>query len=259
MHPWPSLATALAAAGFALWLGIRRDDRRIAVIAVTILITQLSISSLNDWADRTRDAAAGRRKPLVIGHTPPAIALAMAILFAVLALPSALAFGVAAGMLLLLGLLAGWAYDLWLKPTRLSFLPFAVAFPLLPAWVGLVAQRSLAGFAPLLLAVALLAVAIHLSDSLPDLESDARSGTCSLPVSLGFDGSTRLAVVCLLLGGLVTVVGAASRLWLALLIAVIASLGVWFYRIIAARRPEYARWIAGAFAGAASLALLPRA
>src|SRR5436309_6916326 len=56
MHPWPSLATTLAAVLFALALGIRLSDPRLGAITVTVLMTQLSISTLNDWADRERDA-----------------------------------------------------------------------------------------------------------------------------------------------------------------------------------------------------------
>jgi len=72
-------------------------------------------------------------------------ALGLAVLFAVGTLPGALAFGASAAFVFFLGLAAGWAYDLGLKRTPLSFLPFAVAFPLLPIWVGLVAGRALPG------------------------------------------------------------------------------------------------------------------
>ena len=225
------------------------------LIAITILTTQFSISALNDWADRNRDAVAGRGKPLVIGHVPPSLALAFAILFALCVLPGLIAFGLPVGLVLLIGLAAGWVYDLWLSATPLSFLPFAIAFPLLPTWVGLIAGKPVLRFTWLIVAGALLAIAVHLADSLPDIASDAVAGSRNLAVTLGAERTTRAVVLFLLAGALVVV--------LALVWHAVAAVAVGVAALIAASlvagnraRPQQARWIAGAYAIVASLALI---
>jgi 4-hydroxybenzoate polyprenyltransferase len=254
----PSLATTVAALVFAWFLGIGIGDPRFAMIAVTVLMTQLSISALNDWADRERDAAAGRFRPIAMGRIPPTVALGVAIVCGLGALPGALGFGPTAGLVLAVGLAAGWAYDLWLKPTPLSFLPFAIAFPLLPTWVGLLAGRSLAAFSGLIVGGAFLAIAVHLADSLPDLAYDAAAGVRSLAVELGFERSIRGIVVTLLLGAFVFIASLESVPLIAVLVGVAALLTVSATIRSARHRPQQARWVVGAFALTAALALAAR-
>ena len=258
LHPWPSLATSIAALGFALVFGMRPSDARIAVIFITVLMTQLSISALNDWADRDRDAAAQRPRPVASGRIPPSVALGLAILFAIGVLPAALAFGSTAGIVLLVGLALAWAYDLWLKPTPLSFVPFAIAFPLLPIWVGLIAGRTLGQFAWLAAGGAFLAVAIHLADSLPDIASDAAVGVRNLAVMLGAERTILAIVVFLLAGALVVVVALVWRPLIAVPLGVAALITAAL--IVSSReRPQQARWVVGAYSIVASLALLAHA
>jgi 4-hydroxybenzoate polyprenyltransferase len=219
-------------------------------------MTQISISALNDWADRDRDAAAHRWRPVAMGRIRPSAALGLAFLFALGTLPGALGFGPIPGIVLAIGLAAGWAYDLWLKPTPLSFLPFAVAFPLLPTWVGLIAGRPPASFVWLIVGGAFLATAIHLADSLPDLASDASVGLRTLGVRLGMDGSIRAMVATLLCGALVGVVALTTAPLIAILVAVGAAIGAMSALQIARRRPERVRWIIGATAVLTTLALV---
>jgi 4-hydroxybenzoate polyprenyltransferase len=253
VHPWPSLGTAGAAVAFALLFRVPVGDARFLLIFVTVLMTQLSISALNDWADRARDAAAHRYRPVAMGRIAAPLALGLAIVFALGALPGALAYGTA-GILVLLGLGAGWAYDLWLKPTPLSFLPFAVAFPLLPTWVGLVAGRPLPSLAWLFCAGVPLATAIHLADSLPDLELDRAAELRTLAVQLGYQRALRATVVCLLLGSLILAATLFSAPAFAIVVVLAASLGTWALMRVAASRPQHARWIVASTALVAMLA-----
>jgi 4-hydroxybenzoate polyprenyltransferase len=242
VHPWPSLATAAAAVAFALLFRVPVGDARFGVIFVTVLMTQLSISALNDWADRARDATAHRFRPVAMGRIAAPLALGLAIVFALGALPGTLAYGMA-GILVVLGLAVGWAYDLWLKPTPFSFLPFAIAFPLLPTWVGLVAGRPLPSLVWLFIAGVPLATAIHLADSLPDLELDAAAGLRTLAVQLGFRRTVRVAVACLVLGSLLLVATLVLRPVLAILVVLIAVLGATALLRVAPSQPRQARWI----------------
>ena len=220
---------------------------RLLLIFLTILMSQLSISALNDWADRVPDGAAGRRRPVPLGLVSPATAMGLAVLFAFGTVPGLVAFGTIPGLVLLLGLASGWAYDLWLKPTALSFLPFAVAFPLLPTWVGLIGGRSLRDFLWVLIAGVFLATAIHLADSLPDISVDAASGQRTLAVRLGLQGTIIAIVTCLAIGGLVTIV-ATSRRSLLVGTLVFAALAATLWVVLGARWPQRIRWVAGGFA-----------
>jgi 4-hydroxybenzoate polyprenyltransferase len=217
-------------------------DARFSLIFVTVLMTQLSISALNDWADRARDAMAHRFRPVAMGRIAAPLALGLAIVFALGALPGTLAYGMA-GILVALGLAAGWAYDLWLKPTPLSFLPFAIAFPLLPTWVGLVAGRPLPSLVWLFIAGVPLATTIHLADSLPDLELDRAAGLRTLAGQLGFRRTVRVAVACLVLGSLLLVATFVSRPVLAILVVLVALLGATALLRVAPSQPQQARWI----------------
>jgi 4-hydroxybenzoate polyprenyltransferase len=241
---------------FAVALGIRWPDARLAGIFLTILLSQLSISALNDWADRDRDAAAHRPRPVAVGRIQPAVALGLAMVFALGSIPGALAFGPMAATVLLIGLLAGWAYDLWLKPTALSFLPFAVAFPLLPTWIGLVAGRSLSSLFWLIPAGAFLAAAIHLADSLPDITTDAGSGLRTLAVRLGSSRTIVAISGCIMVGGLIVLAAVAARPLLASVVAVAAVVATVVIFRAGSRRPEAIRWVTAGYGILAAISLI---
>lgn len=255
-HPWPSLATAAAAVGFALIFGIGLTDARLAAIFITVLLTQLAISALNDWADRDRDAIAGRWRPIAMERVAPQLAVAIAIACGIASLIGAALLGAFSAVLVLLGLVAGWLYDLWLKPTPFSFIPFAIAFPLLPTWVALLAGRPLRSLTPLLLAGALFAIAIHLADSLPDLASDAAGGLKTLAVQLGRERAIAAIVVCLMAGLVVVLAALRFQPVLALALFAAALIAVVAIAVMGGRRPGQARWMVSAFSLLAGLALM---
>jgi len=208
LHPIPSLLTTLAAVGFALIFGIGLSDARLWWIAAIMLLVQFSISALNEWADADLDRLAGRRRPIPLGLVSPGTALTVAVLCAVGAfLLSTLAqFGTVALLLVGIGLACGWAYDLRFKGTPLSFLPFAIAFPLMPFWIGLLAGRPASALGILFLGGSPLATAIHLADAIPDRDRDRAAGLRTLAVALGQPGAELVAVGLLLVGTMVSIV-----------------------------------------------------
>src|SRR5258708_37953945 len=115
-------------------------------------------------------------------------------------------FGTVALLLVGVGLACGWAYDLRLKGTPLSFLPFAIAFPLMPFWIGLVAGRPAGSLGVLFLGGSPLAIAIHLADAIPDRDRDRAAGLRTLAVRLGSPGAEMVAAG-LLLGWTVVSIG----------------------------------------------------
>lgn len=217
---------------------------RFYAIGAIILLTQISISALNDWADRVADIAARRWRPIAMGMITPRLAVSIAVLAAVGAILATLPFGLAATVTLIVGIAAGWAYDLWLKPTRFSFVPFAIAFPLLVAWVAMMAGRPVIQFAYLLAGGAVLAVGIHLADSLPDLELDRVAGLRSLAVLLGRDRTVETMLGCLFAGVMIASATLASRTLLFWGLALLAIAGTTIAGVLARRRPDAARWAA---------------
>ncbi|MFE7169740.1 UbiA family prenyltransferase [Streptomyces sp. NPDC057616] len=173
------LVTALAVAAHRGAVGT-------AAVAAAVLAGQLSVGWCNDAVDARRDTISGRRdKPVATGELPPRAAAAAAGTALGLCVPLSLLSGAAAGVAHLGMVAMGWAYNLVLKHTVLSPLPYAVAFGSLPAFVtlGLPSRSWPAWWA--VAAGALLGVGAHLVNALPDIEDDLGTGVRGLPQRLG--------------------------------------------------------------------------
>jgi 4-hydroxybenzoate polyprenyltransferase len=139
----------------------------------------------NDVFDRELDAATKRSKPLVSGAVslPAAIALALVLIAGAAALSATL--GTAGFTLAVLGMACGLAYDVRLKRTLLSALPFMIAIPVLPFWIWATLDEwdgVLWWLAPL---GALIGLSLHLANTLPDVADDAAHGVRGLAHALG--------------------------------------------------------------------------
>ncbi len=208
-HPGPTvavttLAVLLAVAG-------RIAPGGVAAVGVAVLAGQLSIGWSNDLLDLARDRRVNRRdKPIATGELPVnVVQVALVITLLVSAAASAVLGPAAGAVHLLLVVGSGWAYNVGLKRTAASFVPYAMAFGSLPAVVQLAGPA--AGLPPawLLTAGALLGVGVHLVNALPDLADDASTGVTGLPQRLGERRSRRLATVLLLAGTVAAVLGPA--------------------------------------------------
>jgi|GEM_PF-3204924 len=208
LHPIPSVLTTVAALGFAWIFGIGPRDPRFWSIGAVMLLVQFSISALNEWADADLDRRAGRQRPIPLGLVSRGVALTVAVVGAVGAFALCVLSNLGSLALLLVGLgtACGWAYDLWLKATPLSFIPFAIAFPLMPFWIGGLAGRPLMSLVVLFVGGSPLASAIHLADSIPDRDPDREAGLKTLAVALGKPAAEMAAAGLLLLGTLVSIV-----------------------------------------------------
>jgi 4-hydroxybenzoate polyprenyltransferase len=205
-HPEPTAAVTLMAAGLALTTG--RDARGVLLVAAAVLAGQLSIGWLNDAVDARRDAAVNRAdKPVAAGAVSVRTVGAAAAVAVVVCVPLSLASGLVAGAVHLVAVAAGWAYDLGLKSTALSVLPYAVAFGLLPVFVVLGLPGAVAPWW-LPTAGALLGAGAHFANVLPDLDDDAATGVRGLPHRLGARRS-RIAAAALLLAATVVLALAA--------------------------------------------------
>ncbi|WP_063794532.1 UbiA family prenyltransferase, partial [Kitasatospora sp. MBT63] len=196
-HPAPAAAVTLFATAFAAGCG--RGPAGCALTGAAVAAGQLSVGWSNDLIDHRRDLAARRRdKPLAAGELDPAVLRAAAGAALLVCVPLSLAAGAAAGAAHLAGVAAGWAYNLGLKRTVLSWAPYALAFGLLPAFVTLGLPGGPWPPPWLTAAAVLLGTGAHFANVLPDLADDLAAGVRGLPQRLGRAGAG--AVAALLLG-----------------------------------------------------------
>ena len=177
----------MIAVGLAFGLVAGRHDPRpgrLALLAGLLACNQYAAGALNDAVDAPADAAAGRGKPIQAGAISRRAVTVLAVAAGVASLGFGLALGPATFALAVAGLACAWGYDLWLKGTAASALPFAVAVPLVPLFGYGAAGR----FPPVLWWAwptgALLAVAVNLADSLPDVERDRATAVQGLLLEL---------------------------------------------------------------------------
>ncbi len=208
-HGGPALAVTGLAAALAFGTGLGQGRGTIVVAAV--LTSQLSIGWSNDLLDLDRDRTVGRTdKPLVGGEVRPGLIRALcAVALSATAVLGLLCGGPAAAAHLV-NTAAGWAYNLGLKATVWSWLPYAVAFGGLPAFVALAAQPAAWPPAWQVVAGALLGIGAHFLNVVPDLEDDERTGVRGLPQRLGNEASRGCAVALLALATAVIFVGARA-------------------------------------------------
>jgi protoheme IX farnesyltransferase len=195
----PDACVAVAVVAVLLGVAAGRGAGGLVLVGTAVLTGQLAIGWYNDYLDAGRDAAAGRTdKPVASGAVGRGTVGIAAIAAAVACVPLSLAVGVLPGVLHLVAVASALAYDVWLKATVASVLPYLLSFGLLPLFVVL----GLPGAHPpwwLPVAGALLGGGAHFANVLPDLAEDRAAGVLGLPHRLGATGS-RWAAVVLLLG-----------------------------------------------------------
>lgn len=210
-HPFPSTLDAMAAASLG-WLAGAAPIRA-GVIGAAMLLLQVAIGATNDLADVDHDRIAKPGKPIPAGTVPVRAAASMALFAGGAGLALAFALGIAPGLIAVAGLSTGLLYDLALKRTMLSWLPYALGLPLLPAYAWVAARGVLPGSFPLLVGLAMLAgTALSFANGLADRPDDVSSGSSGLVVRLGARTTWRLLAVleaCLIAGGGYGIVAAA--------------------------------------------------
>ena len=202
-HAGPTVAVTTTATLLAVTAGVAPE--RVGVLALAVLAGQVSIGWSNDWLDADRDRAVARAdKPVAQGAVEPRLLRALALVSAAAAIVLSLLLGLVPGLLLLVLVASGWAYNAGLKRTAVSVLPYVTGFGALPAGVVAAAPGGAGGSswgaAPWWLAAAgaALGAAAHLANVAPDLEDDLATGVRGLPHRLGARWSAALAAVLLL-------------------------------------------------------------
>ncbi|MFD2024401.1 UbiA family prenyltransferase [Promicromonospora aerolata] len=205
-HAAPAAVVTGLAAALAAALG--SGPGTVALLTVAVGTGQLSVGWSNDWIDAARDVAVGRTdKPVVAGLLTARTLRDAAFGALAVCVVASLALGAAPGAAHLVAVAGAWAYNVRLKQTVWSWLPYALSFALLAVAVVLAAPgpRVPAGWA--VAAAALLGVGAHVANTLPDLEDDAATGVRGLPHRLGRRASGVLTPALLVCAVAVVVAG----------------------------------------------------
>lgn len=221
-HPVPAVGVTLITVLLGVAVGL--DPLRVALLGVTMAFNQLSIGLSNDWIDAARDRESGRTdKPVARGDIPVGAVRAAAWICAGLAVAVSATLGIPFLIAHLLALAGGWNYNAWLKRTPFSVVPYVVSFGLLPALATLALPTPAAPAWWAVVAGALLGVAAHVANVLPDLDDDAATGVHGLPHRLGRVGATLLAGVALAGAAVALGVGIGSPVAFAGLVVSLAA------------------------------------
>lgn len=209
-HLGPSVAVTLVVALLAVATDLEPDAAVVVVAAV--LSGQLTIGWGNDLLDAGRDRVVGRSdKPLAAGELDRRLVLRCLVGAAVACVVLSLLAGWRSGLVhLLVGVASGHAYNLGVKATAWSWLPYALAFGTLPSVVTLAGDTPAWAPAWMGATAAALGVGAHFLNTLPDLADDARTGVRGLPHRLGATASRVLATVLLVGGSVAAVLGPAG-------------------------------------------------
>jgi 4-hydroxybenzoate polyprenyltransferase len=181
-------------------------------IALAMTLLQLGIGTVNDIVDAPRDAGRKAGKPIPAGLVSPVAARAFAVVAFAAGLLLAAGASPATGVLAPVVTAIGLAYDLRLKGSAWSWLPFAVGIPILPVfgWAGATGTLPQV-FVVLVPAAVAAGAALAIGNALVDVERDRAASVSSIAIALG---SARAGA---------TAVGLLALIWLAAVGAAIGS------------------------------------
>jgi len=243
-HPGPGIAVTLVAALLGVAVGLA--PWRVVVLGAAMLLDQASVGLSNDWIDADRDRAVGRSdKPVARGEIPVGVVSAAAWLTAGGAVLMTLPLGPAATAAHVVALGSAWAYNTVLKNSAVSVLTYALSFGLLPGIATLARPVPALPVWWAVAAGALLGVAAHFANVLPDLDDDRQTGIRGLPHRLGLRpsivitwGSLVVAAGAIAGGGnAVSLTGFAISLAIGatgLVLALRRGVGRWLFRLVIA-------------------------
>ncbi len=169
-----------------------------------MLSYQFAIGIANDLIDAEDDGATKPWKAIPRGLVSRRQAVVMVAALAGLGMAVSSSLRGEAWLVGMAGLACGLAYDVQLKRTVVSWLPFSIAIPLIPAWVFLALDRwdwLLWAAFPL---GALVGLSLHLANQAPDVPKE--TGVRGLAHRLGTERAANLALGLFGLAGALAVV-----------------------------------------------------
>lgn len=195
-HPFPSLLNGAVVLAMALVAGGTPETALRLAVAMTLL--QVAIGTLNDVVDAPRDAGRTPLKPIPAGLVPIRLAKAVSVVVAVGGLLLVTPSGTGTVVVAAVGLGCGVVYDLALSRTAISWLPLAIALPLVPiyAWLGATGALPLTLFVIVPMAV-LAGGGLAIGNALVDAEADRASKRATIAVAIGTAAAWRLHALTL--------------------------------------------------------------
>ncbi len=189
-HRFPAAANAVSVAIFATLAGATFHST--LLISFSMLFVHAAIGSSNDVVDVEDDRRTQPEKPIVKGLVSVRTVTVAAIAEAFTALVLAFLVNLASFMIILAILLSGLVYNFWAKRTIFSWTPYAVFIPSVVT-AGFFAAGA---YEPRLIIAypigALVAIALNVANSMPDIEGDRANGVNGLATVLGVRGSYSL-------------------------------------------------------------------
>ena len=171
------------------------------VIAFGVFTGQLVVGWSNDLYDYVDDLSHQRmNKPLVSGLiTEEFLAKAIKVMLPFSFVANLLGpLGLKGGLVYMLGIACGIAYNFYFKFNWLSPLPYAIAFAALPSSVAI--SKDITPPLWMWLGGALLGMAAHFVNVLKDMKADQKSGIRGLPQILGTKKSIAAALLLAIFG-----------------------------------------------------------
>jgi len=182
-HLGPTVAVTTIATILCLGAGLGRTT---VLVTATVLAGQFSVGWSNDLLDARRDLAAARTaKPVVAGLVTTRQLRWAAMSAGALSIGISLSLGWRAAVVNALGLCSAWSYNLGLKATVASPLPYAASFALLPALITMSLPAHSWPRPVAMVAAACLGVGAHFINTIKDVDADRTTGVRGLPQRLG--------------------------------------------------------------------------
>jgi heme o synthase len=190
VHPFPSIVVSMTGVALAVVAAPRLlGPLEVLRLFALFLSSQFAIGAFNDFCDADLDRLAKSHKPIPSGVVPRTAAGILAIALVAVTLILGASYGPLTLVFTALATLAGLVYDYPLKRTSWSWLPYVLGVPLLPLW----AWSAIGALPPAAVWVypigALLSLALHLANALPDAAGDQAGGSRGLVQVAGAERS----------------------------------------------------------------------
>lgn len=201
-HAAPTAVVTVVVVLMAAGLGWRGWP--LAGVFVAVAVGQLSVGWSNDAFDAPLDSRSHRLdKPTVaLGISPRDLWTAAVTALIASCIMSWLVAGWIGGSWHVFALAMAWIYNIALSRTWWSWLPYALAFGSVPAFLSF----GLDGQAPALwltLVCAIVGVSSHLANALPDLELDRQAEVKGFVIVAGRTSATWLCWILLVIGSVI--------------------------------------------------------